>query len=65
MATLSGAGALGWHSETGSLAAGKSADFAIIGLPPRDDGDPHNLLFASDRPVHATWFRGQPVSHNS
>jgi cytosine/adenosine deaminase-related metal-dependent hydrolase len=61
MATLSGAGALGWSAETGCLDPGKSADFAVVGLPSRDEADPHRLLFDSDRPVRATWFRGQPV----
>jgi cytosine/adenosine deaminase-related metal-dependent hydrolase len=65
MATLSGAAALGWRERTGSLVPDKSADLAIIELPPRDEADPHNLLFASDRPVRATWFRGRLVPHDS
>jgi cytosine/adenosine deaminase-related metal-dependent hydrolase len=61
MATLGGAGALGWHEQTGSLLPEKSADLAVVELPPRDEADPHRLLFDSDRPVRATWFRGRPV----
>lgn len=61
LATLSGAGALSWHNETGSLTPGKSADFAVIALPNRDAADPHELLFDSDLPVVATWFRGRDV----
>ena len=45
MATLSGAEALGWADETGSLDAGKSADFAVVALPNRDAADPHELAF--------------------
>ena len=33
MATLSGAEALGWADETGSLEAGKSADLVVIPTP--------------------------------
>jgi aminodeoxyfutalosine deaminase len=61
MATLSGAEALGFAGATGSLEAGKSADLAIVALPRRDAADPHELLFASDRPVLATVFRGRRV----
>jgi cytosine/adenosine deaminase-related metal-dependent hydrolase len=61
MATLSGAEALGWADETGSLEPGKSADLAVVELPPGDDADPYRLLFDSDRTVRATWFRGRRV----
>ena len=33
MATLSGAEALGWDDETGSLDAGKSADLVVLAIP--------------------------------
>jgi aminodeoxyfutalosine deaminase len=61
MATLRGAEGLGFAGATGSLVPGKSADLAIVGLPARDAADPHELLFASDRPVLATVFRGRRV----
>jgi cytosine/adenosine deaminase-related metal-dependent hydrolase len=61
MATLSGAEALGWDDETGSLAPGKSADLVVAPLPPRDDADPHRLVLASDRPVARVLFRGRWV----
>jgi cytosine/adenosine deaminase-related metal-dependent hydrolase len=59
MATLSGAEALGWADETGSLTAGKSADLVVLPLPDRDDPDPHRLVFESDNPVSAVLFRGR------
>lgn len=61
MATLSGAEALDWAGITGTLAPGKSADFAVVQLPDRDAADPHELLFNSELPVQSTWFRGKPV----
>jgi cytosine/adenosine deaminase-related metal-dependent hydrolase len=60
-ATLAGAEALGWDDETGSIEPGKSADLAVVALPDRDAADPHDLLFESELPVVATWFRGCEV----
>ncbi|HEY2784389.1 MAG TPA: amidohydrolase family protein [Fimbriiglobus sp.] len=59
MVTLSGAEALGWADECGSLAPGKSADLVAVPLPNRD-GDPHELVFSNemaDAP-RRTVFRG-------
>lgn len=49
MATLSGAEALGWADETGSLTGGKSADLVVLDLADSQPADPHELLF--DFPV--------------
>jgi cytosine/adenosine deaminase-related metal-dependent hydrolase len=59
MATLSGAEALGWADETGSLTPGKSADLAVVPLPDEDTGDPHVLLFGPCCRARQTLFRGQ------
>lgn len=59
MATLFGAWALRAETVTGSLAPGKSADLAIVGLPDREADDPHALLLDSDLPVVATVFEGE------
>jgi cytosine/adenosine deaminase-related metal-dependent hydrolase len=57
MGTLSGAEALGWADETGSLTPGKSADFVVVPLPDAE-GDPYQLLLESRAPVAGTMFRG-------
>jgi cytosine/adenosine deaminase-related metal-dependent hydrolase len=59
MATLSGAEALAWNHETGSLMQGKSADLVVVPLPNRDDSDPFRLLLESDLPGRRVLFRGQ------
>jgi cytosine/adenosine deaminase-related metal-dependent hydrolase len=59
MATLSGAEALDWADQTGSLDAGKSADLIVLPLPDKDVADPHRLLFDSTLPVRAVMWRGR------
>jgi len=59
MLTLSGAEALGWEKETGSLAPGKSADLVVLPLPLEMDSDPYEAIFASSLPIQATLFRGK------
>ncbi len=59
MVTLSGAEALDWASECGSLEASKSADFVVVPLPDADASDPHELLFAEHAGERRTMFRGQ------
>jgi cytosine/adenosine deaminase-related metal-dependent hydrolase len=61
MATLSGAEALGWESETGSLAPGKSADLVVLPLTP-SAGDAYVQLFRGPGEVRAVMFRGQWLS---
>jgi cytosine/adenosine deaminase-related metal-dependent hydrolase len=59
MATLSGAEALGWADETGSLTPGKSADLIVLPLPNENDRDPHKLVLESTSTVSDVLFRGQ------
>jgi cytosine/adenosine deaminase-related metal-dependent hydrolase len=59
MATLNGAEALGFASETGSLTPGKSADFVVLPLPNCEPSDPHELVFAADFPLREMAYRGQ------
>ena len=61
MATLSGAEALGWADETGSLTLGKSADLVVVPLPPGEGADPYRLILGSDLPVRRVLFRGRWV----
>jgi cytosine/adenosine deaminase-related metal-dependent hydrolase len=58
MATLSGAEALGWGDETGSLAPGKSADLVSVPVNGPDAADPHALLFDSGAAVQRVLCRG-------
>jgi cytosine/adenosine deaminase-related metal-dependent hydrolase len=59
MATLSGAEALRWGDETGSLTAGKSADLLVLPLPNADAFDPHRLVLDSSLAVKMVIFRGK------
>jgi cytosine/adenosine deaminase-related metal-dependent hydrolase len=61
LGTLQGAVALGREQEIGSLQEGKFANLAIVPLPDRETADPYELLFDSDNPVAATWFRGRRI----
>jgi cytosine/adenosine deaminase-related metal-dependent hydrolase len=58
MVTLSGAEALGWADECGSLEPGKSADLVAVPLPNTDAPDPHELLLADFAGARRTMFRG-------
>jgi cytosine/adenosine deaminase-related metal-dependent hydrolase len=58
MATLSGAEALGWEHETGSLAPGKSADLIVVPLT-GDHDDPYEQLLRSSSQVSAVMFQGR------
>jgi cytosine/adenosine deaminase-related metal-dependent hydrolase len=62
MITLSGAEALGWDQETGSLVPGKSADLVLLPLLPNDEPDPHNLLFESDSCISKVMWRGSWIA---
>jgi cytosine/adenosine deaminase-related metal-dependent hydrolase len=61
MATLSGAEALGWDRDCGTLAPGKSADFVVVPLPEAETGDPHDLWLESDSAVSEVWCKGRRV----
>lgn len=59
MVTLSGAEALGWADECGSLEPGKSADMVAVPLTDRESADPHELLLSEDVGERRTMFRGR------
>jgi cytosine/adenosine deaminase-related metal-dependent hydrolase len=62
MATLSGAEALGWADETGSLEAGKSADLVVVPLASGENSDPYERLLESDEPVQRVLCRGRWIA---
>jgi cytosine/adenosine deaminase-related metal-dependent hydrolase len=59
LATIRGARALGLENSIGSLAAGKEANLALIGLPEHETRDPHELLYDSCLAVKSTVLRGE------
>jgi cytosine/adenosine deaminase-related metal-dependent hydrolase len=61
LATLSGAEALGWQGETGSLGAGKSADLVVVPLTSAAGADPHEGFLRGREPVRDVLFRGRWV----
>ncbi len=61
MATLSGAEALGWDDETGSLTAGKSADLVVVPLRNGESADVYELVLGSSEPVQRVLWRGRWV----
>jgi len=65
MVTLSGAEALGWEQETGSLLPGKSADLIVLPLPGEATGDPYVRVFASSERLEAVLFRGKWIYRRS
>src|SRR5262249_36601051 len=70
--TLSGAEALGWQQETGSLEPGKSADLVVVPIPEETPPDPYHLVLASALRVSTVLYRGRwtfgdpqfPYSHH-
>ncbi|MGF1581250.1 MAG: amidohydrolase family protein [Gemmataceae bacterium] len=63
MATLSGAEALGWGSECGSLCPGKSADLVIVPIRSAKTSDPHEAILQGTEPPWKTLFCGQWTHH--
>jgi aminodeoxyfutalosine deaminase len=62
MGTLSGAEALGWGDETGSLTPGKSAELVVLPLPSGTGTDPYWLVLQSDLQVSKMLYRGRWVT---
>jgi cytosine/adenosine deaminase-related metal-dependent hydrolase len=65
MATLSGAEALGWQEQTGSLTPGKSADLVVVALPDSEDADPYRLVLDAETHVQIVVCRGRMVYDNA
>jgi len=62
LATLEGARALGMEEETGSLEAGKWADFVVIEAAPEGESPEQEILeVAADGGVAATVVGGEPI----
>jgi cytosine/adenosine deaminase-related metal-dependent hydrolase len=60
LGTLSGAEALGWENECGSLCPGKSADLVLIPLKGQEPADPYDWLFRPETVAapRRTMFQG-------
>lgn len=59
MGTLSGAEALGWADDTGSLEAGKSADLVVVPLASDVASEPYRRLLYSSLEVRRVLCRGR------
>jgi len=59
LGTRSGARALGFDSQIGTLEPGKWANLAVVALPEDAATDPHELLLDAAGGVVATWIHGQ------
>jgi imidazolonepropionase-like amidohydrolase len=64
MATLSGAEALGWADECGSLEPGKSADLVAVPLGP-GGGDPYTRLWSGHAGPRRVLWRGRWLEANA
>jgi aminodeoxyfutalosine deaminase len=65
MGTLSGAEALGWCDDTGSLTPGKSADLVVLPLPTTAATDPYWPVLQSTLQVSRVLWRGRWVSETT
>jgi cytosine/adenosine deaminase-related metal-dependent hydrolase len=58
LGTLGGATALGLDDRLGTIELGKTANFTIVAVGDDTPADPHELLFAPEARVVATWIEG-------